>query len=154
MVGYGSVPPQQLTDPDMNTVYLSIFTMLFCCWPCGLVGLIYGIQASQTCQQQQLKNNNWWDMIFHGFLFFLLLLLLFLLVIVQGMQQHYRGQYASAERITKSAKKWTICGIVSGVTYVCVLMFTIVVGYALGFGLGFGLSKDPATDLPTTNAPF
>ena len=34
------------TDPSLNTVYMAIFAMLFCCWPCGLVGLIYGIQAS------------------------------------------------------------------------------------------------------------
>ena len=66
----------------------------------------------------------------------------FFLLFVQGMQQHYRGQYDSAERTTKSAKKWTICGIVSGVTYVCVFVFLMIVGYALGFGLGFGLTRD------------
>ena len=34
---------------------------------------------------------------------------------IQGMQQYYRGQYDNAESTSKSAKKWTICGIVSGV---------------------------------------
>lgn len=41
------------TDPSLNTVYLSIFAMLFCCWPCGLVGLIYGIQAMQEYYRGQ-----------------------------------------------------------------------------------------------------
>ncbi len=51
VVSYGSVqPPQRPVDPDMNTIYLSIFTMLFCCWPCGLMGLIYVLQASQLTE--------------------------------------------------------------------------------------------------------
>ena len=42
------------TDPSLNTIYLAVFAMLFCLWPCGLVGLILGIQVySQQCSQKK-----------------------------------------------------------------------------------------------------
>ena len=75
---------------------------------------------------------------------------LFYICYLQGMQQHYRGQVDQAVRTTSSAKKWTICGIVSGVIYVCTIIFLVIVCYALGFGLAFGLADfDATTPTPT-----
>ena len=64
------------------------------------------------------------------------------LLFVQGMQQHYRGQYASAERTTKSAKKWTICGIVSGVIYIVAIIFIVILGSAIRFALTYKYSDE------------
>ena len=63
------------------------------------------------------------------------------------MQQYYRGQYDNAESTSKSAKKWTICGIVSGVIYVSVVVFICIMAYALGLGLGLGLGDREDKDM-------
>ena len=49
---------------------------------------------------------------------------------VQGMQQYYRGQYDNAESTSRTAKTWTICGIVSGVIYIVSIVLIIIVGGA------------------------
>lgn len=55
-------------DPSLSTIYLSVFAMLFCFWPCALVGLIYGIQVcghnillwlSQTYPRIFVGFSNW-----------------------------------------------------------------------------------------------
>ncbi len=58
------------------------------------------------------------------------------------MQQYYRGQYDNAESTSKAAKKWTMCGIISGVIYVVSVIFICIVGYAVGLGLGLSLNRD------------
>ena len=63
------------------------------------------------------------------------------------MQQYYRGQYDNAESTSKSAKKWTICGIVSGVIKISVVVFICILGYALGLGLGLGLGNHEDEDM-------
>ena len=35
-----------LNDPPMDSIHLAIFTMICCCWPCGLVGLLHGIKVN------------------------------------------------------------------------------------------------------------
>lgn len=128
--GYGSVqPPQHPVDPDLNTVYLSIFAMLFCCWPCGLIGLIYGIRVSQLAFVTVRLTDV--DMC----------------TLLQGMQEHYRGQYMQSARTTQSAKKWAICSIVTGVVIVSVCIFITIVGNAIGLGIAFSAASrnDPST---------
>ncbi len=67
----------------------------------------------------------------------------------QGMQQHYRGQYDNAERTNKSARVWTICGIVSGVIYVVSIVFIIIVASVVrGVLTALYVANNPTT------APF
>ncbi len=57
-------------------------------------------------------------------------------------------------RTNKSAKKWAICSIVSGVIIVAVCVFLTIVGYAVGFGIAFSASNNIRTDFPPTSTPM
>jgi len=60
---------------------------------------------------------------------------------IQGMQQYYRGQYDNAENTAKTAKTWTICGIVSGVIYIVSIILIVIVASAARFIVDFKYSS-------------
>ena len=51
------------------------------------------------------------------------------------MQQHYRGQLDNSRKTDNFAKKWTICGIVSGVIYVSLIFLIVAASYAVAYGV-------------------
>ena len=38
---------EEKIDPSMKTIYLGLFSMICCLWPCGLIAVILGIQVRQ-----------------------------------------------------------------------------------------------------------
>lgn len=58
------------------------------------------------------------------------------------MQQHYRGQVDDSRKADTVAKRWTICGIVSGVLYVSVIILLVLATYGVAFGISARTNED------------
>ena len=46
---------KKIADPTMGTIYLGLFTMIFCLWPCGLIAVILGLQVIQIVNNNSRK---------------------------------------------------------------------------------------------------
>ena len=57
---------------------------------------------------------------------------------MQSMQEHYRGQYEQSDRTEKTAKKWAIGSIVSGVVFIVGIIFFVIVVLGIAYGVAFG----------------
>lgn len=59
------------------------------------------------------------------------------------MQEHYRGQFDQSVNTEKKAKKWAICGIVSGIIYVFSIIFFVLLIQAVVYGIVYTRPVDP-----------